>query len=591
MIGFTSPNRTLQLIAGRTFSLLALTALAAGVAASAQAVFTPGNVVVMRTVYSGNAGTVVVGEDLPPNCIDTTANGDGCGNAALNGTFPYVFNNDGNADASFAVTAPIFLDELTPGGSYLSTLEVPNSLMNGITSSSDQLVTSFSSKSEGALHLSTDTNYLTFMEYVAAANALDVSNANTPGVIDPSCPDPGPFYRAVATVNADGQFTFTETNADSGDNPRAAVYVNTGGNNFFYTAGNAGNGSNPEPEGVVLGAGAQIIQHSSESEAAQTAAGVGQPTPVASFNPTQLGDAADKSAKDNNYRGMTLYNNVLYYTKGSGSNGVNTVYFVDTTGKACPSTSATPGVGLPQAGAALATTSIASTYSTSSKPDGLTTKNPGLTSNNMCILAGFPTLIAKSTSGVSYPFGLWFANATTLYVADEGNGSTTNGFDAVTNTYPDAAAEIGTSIGGLQKWIFNSTTKTWGLAYTLQKGLNLGTPYTVAGLPSGDNDGLDGTGLPWAPATGGLRQLIGTIGGNKILGQTVTIWATSATVSGDGDQGADPNKLYMITDKLANTSAAVAAEESFSDIYDSTYGELLRGVSFTPGTPLASASY
>src|SRR5580693_5265328 len=39
---------------------------------------------------------------------------------------------------------------------------------------------------------------------------------------------------------------------------------------------------------------------------------------------------------------------VLYYTKGSGSNGVNTVYFLDTTGQACPD-----GVGLPAAGAQL----------------------------------------------------------------------------------------------------------------------------------------------------------------------------------------------------------------------------------------------
>jgi hypothetical protein len=586
MNGFASPKRASRLTAGRAVSLFALCAAAASLAGSAQAVFTPGNLVVMRTVYSGNAGTVVVGEDLPPNCIDTVANGDGCGNAALDGTFPYVFNNDGKADGSFAVASPIFLDQLSLGGSFINTLEVPNSLMNGITASSDQLVTSFSSKSEGALHLSTDTNYLTFMEYVAAANALDVSNANTPGVIDPSCPDPGPFYRAVATVNADGQFTFTETNADSGDNPRAAIYVNTNSNNFFYTAGNAGNGSNPEPEGVVLGAGAQIIQALNEPESAQTP---GQPTPVASFNVTQLGDPADKSAKDNNYRGMALYNNVLYYAKGSGKNGVDTVYFVDTTGKACPSTSATPGVGLPQAGAALPTASIASTYSTSSKPDGLKTSNPGLTANNMCILAGFPTTLA--TAPTAYPFGLWFANATTLYVADEGNGSTANGYDAITNTYIDAAAEIGTSIGGLQKWIFNSTTKTWQLAYTLQTGLNLGSPYTVAGLPAGDNDGLDGTGLPWAPATGGLRQIIGTVGGNRIVGQIAYIWATSATVSGDGDQGADPNKLYLIADKLTNTSPTVAAEETFTDIYDAGFGELFRGVSFTPGTTLASASY
>ena len=62
----------------------------------------------------------------------------------------------------------------------------------------------------------------------------------------------------------------------------------------------------------------------------------------------------------------------------------------------------------------------------------------------------------------------------------------------------------------------------------------------------------------------------------------------SSTVSGGGDQGADPNKLYVITDRLSNTSAAVAAEETFTDIRDAVGGEVLRGVSFTPGTPVTS---
>ena len=106
-----------------------------------------------------------------------------------------------------------------------------------------------------------------------------------------------------------------------------------------------------------------MIQAVSESEAAQTTAGVGLPTPVASFNVTQLGDAADKVGKDDNFRGMTLYNNVLYVTKGSGGNGVNTVYFVDTTGTACPTT----GVGLPVANAPLPSTNLAPTYNSNDR--------------------------------------------------------------------------------------------------------------------------------------------------------------------------------------------------------------------------------
>jgi hypothetical protein len=102
---------------------------------------------------------------------------------------------------------------------------------------------------------------------------------------------------------------------------------------------------------------------------------------------------------------------------------------------------------------------------------------------------------------------------------------------------------------------------------------------------------VDGSNLPWAPATDGLRGLIGTVIGNRIQGYSVVLWATSSTVSGNGDQGADPNKLYMITDRLANTSAAVAANESFTDLRDAVDGEVLRGISFTPGTTLTSASY
>ncbi len=87
----------------------------------------------------------------------------------------------------------------------------------------------------------------------------------------------------------------------------------------------------------------------------------GAPTPLGNFNVTQLGLAADKSAKDNNFRGLTLNNGVIFMTKGSGSNGVDTVYFVDTTGTACPG-----GIGIPSSGATLpsASTWVSPTFTT-----------------------------------------------------------------------------------------------------------------------------------------------------------------------------------------------------------------------------------
>jgi hypothetical protein len=564
MSGLQIASRVVRPISGRSLGLFALAVMAASIPVRAQTALTPGNLVVSRSVYSGTASSVTVGETLPPGCVPSTKNKVTCGTAAVDGTFPYVFNNI-VPDGAFGITSPIYIDEMTPAGAVITSIQVPNSS----TTSGDQLVTSFSSKSEEGLHLSTDGSYLTFMDYVAPINTVDVSNSNTPGVVDATNAVPGKFYRAVATLNAQGQFSFTETNAYSGNNGRAAIYVNTGGNNFFYTVGNAGDGGNPEPVGVVDGAGVQIITPANASEASQTP---GQPTPVASFSVAQLPGVpagTDKVGKDDNFRGMTLYNNVLYVTKGSGGNGVNTVYFVDTTGTACPNT----GVGLPVAGAPLPTTNLAPTYNSTT----------GL-ANNMCILAGFPTVVNKLSNPVAYPFGLWFANATTLYVADEGDG--VNTYSASSNTYTDAAGP--TNTGGLQKWIFNATTQTWQLAYTLQTGLNLGIPYTVSGYPTGLNNGTDGTGLPWSPATDGLRSIIGAVHGNGKQGYNVQIWAISSTVSGSGDQGADPNKMYLITDRLANTSASVAAQESFSELRDAVNGEVLRGVSFTTGTSVAS---
>jgi hypothetical protein len=507
--------------------------------------FFPGNLVVSRSVYDNRFSNVTVGEQLPPNC--TSSN---CVSAVANGSFPFIFNNV-LADASFGITSQIFLDQITPWGFPINTLEVPNSLMRHMSNTSDQLVTSFSSKSELALHLSTDGKYLTFMGYVAPIDTIDVSNSNTPAVIDSTNPVPSTYDRAVARLDSWGNFDFTETNAYSGNNGRAAILNNTSGNPVFYTAGNAGNGSTPQPDGVILGAGAQIIDFVAQPEDKQAP---GAPTPVGNFSVTELGDKADKVGKDDNFRGIAVFNNVVYFTKGSGSNGVNTVYFIDTTGTACPK-----GVGLPSASATLPTAPFSFSTSTG-------------TPTNMCVLAGFPTLSNKSGNPVNFPFGLWFANPNTLYVADEGDGTAT--YDATTNTYTDAAGQTN---AGLEKWVFDSSTNTWNLAYTLEKGLNLGKPYTVWGYPTGTNAA---TGLPWSPATDGLRNIVGKANGDG----TVTIWAITSTVSGGGDTGADPDKLVVITDKLANSTASSAANEQFFTLRTAGFGEVLRGVSFTPGT-------
>jgi hypothetical protein len=542
-------------------SSMAATALLCGFALSSSALaddedadFRPGNLLVSRVVYDNNADNVVAGVTvLPPGCVS------GCATAVAGGTYPQVFNN-ASVDGSFGVTSKILLDQLTRSGHLISSLEVPNSSQHHIKPTSDQMVGSFSSKSEVALNLSTDKRFVTFMGYLAPIDALDVSNSNAPFVVDPTNPVPGQFYRVIAQVDRHGKFHFTKTNAYSGNNGRAAILNDDAGASLVYTAGNAGNGGNPQPNGIIIGAGAQILTASNLPLNSQMDPGT--PTPVGSFNITQVPpNKPDKIGKDTNFRGLTISNNVVYYTKGSGGNGINTVYFIDTTGfdgssrpLACPN-----GVGLPGPFATLPTAPIA--YNAAN----LATK--GVFPYNMCILNGFNTVLAKTTTD-SFPFGVWFANATTLYVADEGNG--TNTFSG--GTYTAAAAQ---TKAGLQKWVFDSVHGQWNLAYVLTGGLDLGVPYTVTNYPTGNNPAA---GKPWSPATDGLRNLTGRVNRDG----TATIWAITSTVSGSGDQGADPNKLVRITDNLAATT--LPAGESFTTLRTARFAEVLRGVSFTPST-------
>jgi hypothetical protein len=575
-------RKRVHLFAAATLlTVVSVTILAAAFATNAQgdsAYFFPGNLVVSRSVYVDTNNITPGTTILPPNC--SLANCPTPVTAVVGSAYPFVWNND-TVDASFGITSKIVLDQITPAGALVTSLEVPNSSQNGVPPTKDQMVTSFSSKSEIALNLSTDGSALTFMGYLAPIGAIDVSNSNTPGVVDSTDPVGESAYRVVAQVDQHGKFHFTNTNAYSGNNGRAAILNNTMGANLLYTAGNAGNGSNPQPAGIIIGAGAQILTPEVKAQVAQA---TGTPAPVASFNITQLGLPHDKIGKDTNFRGLTIFDNVLYYTKGSGSNGINTVYFVDTTGSVCYDaiTGMRPanGVGLPLTGAALPTSGLA--YN----PDPTVLQATGLP-DNMCILKGLPTILAntKKGVGVSYPFGIWFANATTLYVADEGNGAT--GKTAAGFYTPATAAQNPTA--GLQKWVFDTVAGKWNLAYTLTNGLGLGAPYSVPNsstgsvYPTGNNDGTGGTGFPWAPATDGLRNITGVVNGDG----TATIYAITSTISGSGDQGADPNQLVKITDSLSAAGPTPPIGESVTILKTAPYGEVLRGVSWAPGTGVA----
>ncbi len=462
--------------------------------------FNSGNIVVSRSTYTGSAATLALGQPLPPVCPTTavcatapTATDSGTRTQASTST-SNVFNND-NVDGSFGVTSPLFLDQMTPAGSLVNTLSIPTTMVT----------TSFSSKSEVALNLSTDGTAITFMGYVAPPNTVDVSNSNTPTAYDPTNPAGGSYYRAVVQVGANGAIQVTPTNSYSGNNGRAAALAN----GIYYMAGNGNNGGGT-PANVVATEGAQYAIPGQSYATPATAIGTFEITSV--INPaTGLPYPGDKLGKDDNLRGLTIFNNTLYMSKGSGSNGINTVYRVGSAGS------------LP------------------------TVQNAA--SAAITVLPGFPTVLASSASAVNFPFGLFFANATTLYVADEGDGTTA-----------DAA---GSKLAGLQKWTLNNGV--WSMAYVLQNGLNLGKPYTIANYPAALN-----------PSPDGLRNIAGKVNGDG----TVTIWAITSTVSTNGDTGADPNQLVSITDTIAATT--LPASEQFTVLETATAGSVLRGVCLAP---------
>jgi hypothetical protein len=210
--------------AGITGAALVTAIAHAGVAqAGPDGALLPGNLLVSTSTYAGSANTVVVGQTLPPGCVTD------CAVATSDGTYPEVWNNV-LADESFGIASPVTLDQLTPSGRFVSALRVPD--QPGGT----DLVTSFSSKSEMALNLSTRGRSVTFMGYVAPVNGIDVSNANTPAVIDPTNPVPGITLRGVAQVDPQGQVRVTETNAYSGNNGRAAILNDSHGQGIYYTA-------------------------------------------------------------------------------------------------------------------------------------------------------------------------------------------------------------------------------------------------------------------------------------------------------------------------------------------------------------------
>ena len=225
--------------------------------------------------------------------------------------------------------------------------------------------------------------------------------------------DDSSFLDAIALARAGRRSTTAATTAATPSSRRTAYYSVGNANNGGASTFGLPNSTNPN---VTETTGLEVVNpiNASSSDAGVPASNSAEVDLLIQYEFVDGGLVADggtvdKAGKDNNYRGVTQYNGALYFTKGSGSNGIQTVYTVPSLPTVANAASQTIGI--------------------------------------------VPTDSAKVTGGNYTPFAVFFANATTTYVTDEGSGNAT---DVASHT-------------GLQKW--SLVGSTWQLDYVLTAGL------------------------------------------------------------------------------------------------------------------------
>jgi hypothetical protein len=309
-----------------------------------------------------------------------------------------------------------------------------------------------------------------------------------------------------------------------------------------YTAGADGTGNYPGDNGDSTGTLTDTVgtpyggtAGSGASYAGSTAIALAQSSPI---DVARLADVIDLNGNvvtstsfsniynTNNPRSTYSANGSSIYISGQGdskSDGDEGIFYSSTTG---------------------------TSYSGSTKPTSIYTSNDTryLTGYNgnlyysldkknsptgIFMYSGMPTGSATATqltlglntaSGYAgtynSPEGFWFANSSTLYVADTG--------------IPKIGGAV-TGAGGIQKWTLSGST--WSLQYVL-------TPSTF--VPANET----------VSATSGQTGFEAITG--QVVGGTVDLYAVSYT-AGDNN----PNGLYAIADTL---SATTSGSETFTEL-------------------------
>jgi PEP-CTERM motif len=365
----------------------------------------------------------------------------------------------------------------------------------------------YGSASEGILQLSANGQYLTMMGYGVNAATFNSAPVTTYGntALGQTTSLTGAAVttvpRVVALIGANGSVDTSTalTGVFNTNNPRSAATVD---GTSFYVSGQGASKSDTT-QGVFLAAKGATIA-----------------TPIDTSTDTRVVSIFNTGA------GNTLYVSRDQNPPGSGSQNFTNV-----------SSLTGPGGTLPNSSAGLTTTHLTPPASPLSS---------GNNNGSINLTSGLVNGINNSRLGKFVylsPEQYFFANATTLYVADSGSPKNGNA----------NAAALGE--GGLQKW--SLVGGSWQLDYDLVAGLNLVNNANANSM---------------TPTVAGVTGLFGLTG--QVVGE---LFATSY-----GLNELSPSVLYEITDTLSNTTIVQASGETFTPLLSTDSGTLIRGVAFAP---------
>jgi hypothetical protein len=430
----------------------------------------------------------------------------------------------GAANSSLDTASPISLTQFSLGTGGKTAINVGTLVLPQTSSGTNSAISGeYGSASEGILQQSANGQYLTIMGYGVNANTFNsaaatvygnaalgqsISVANGTNTVVP---------RVVALIGSDGSVDTSTalTGVFNMNNPRSAATVD--GTSFYVSGQGAANGDGTG--GVFLA-----------QKGATTATPIDANTTLvngANNAPATTGTETRSVQIVNTGSGNQLYVSRDFAITGTPNDSTDIRNLTNASG------------GLPTSSTGLQATRIESTPSTL----GGNTATINLT-------ATLDNGVNNSRNGKFVylsPEQFFFANATTMYVADSG---------APKNGSANAAGE---GEGGLQKWSLISGN--WVLDYDIYSGLNLVNNSTANSA---------------TPTANGVTGLFGLTGQVESDG-TVELLATSY-----GLNELSQSYLYEVTDTLSNTSASVGSAEAFTTLYTAAAGTDIRGVAFAP---------